>query len=484
MKRRILSLAMSVLMLAAGFSAALPTTASAAQTESEKTAAAADTRVSGNDTYTYYFLAPNSWLEANSSIGIYYWTPEENAAWPGEEMTAAPEIGTNVYKCEAPVSTTTIIFNDFVSDGTSTVNINTEGYVTGESDIWDAAGIECDDFNGCIYVLNLSDSDSNDFSDITKTPGEWFSLDEYSELYYKNYEQYYGSYGLAEDESTDTEADTSADTSTDTASDRTSDDTDTGSAYKAYSAGDTVTIEYYICNAPTVSAAELLLFFNSDYLTVNSYSVHDSLSNATLPAAVNMEEDFINTWGGVYSSFIISLYGTNDYFADSTGDAVITFEFTANKDFNVSDLGVYRCTQRLATADSEYLVYNIYIDTINGVYSDNFNGSFEDDYTYLKLYINGEEHDLDEEDQTEPADTATVTLLMGDVDDNGTIYSVVALLTLRYSAGLTTLATELIFAADVNTDGKVNSVDALFILRCSAGLSTDGSCGEYVEYAA
>ncbi len=80
-------------------------------------------------------------------------------------------------------------------------------------------------------------------------------------------------------------------------------------------------------------------------------------------------------------------------------------------------------------------------------------------------------------------DTKT-TILMGDVNGDGTVNSVDALLTLRYSAGLTTLDPEQIFASDVNGDSKVNSVDALAMLRCSAGLSADGSCGKSVEYAA
>ena len=107
------------------------------------------------DTVTYYFLAPDEYFATNNSVGYYYWSPEENGPWPGLEMTPAPEVGDNVFKCEAPDmdSTSTIIFNAFVDAGTpadpelaayahQTINVNTEGYVTGESAVYDELGME------------------------------------------------------------------------------------------------------------------------------------------------------------------------------------------------------------------------------------------------------------------------------------------------------------------------------------------------------
>ncbi len=327
-------------------------------------------------------------------------------------MTAAPEIGANVYKCEAPASTTTIIFNAFVDAGNpadpeleavahQTVNINTEGYISGESTIWDEYGLESDDFNGMIYVLGSGDDyvTVNDYSGATTTAGEWFSLDSSSDLYYKNtsadwYDTFYGSYGLTEDESDDTD---------------TSVDTDSSSTYKAYSAGDTVTVSYYAYNTPEIATAELSLFFNTSLLTLTDYDYNAAL------AVVNDTDEYVSTWGSVFVSSVVSITGDDESYADETGAALITFTFTANEDFNVSDLGLYRNTNVLTRftdtvlGTTEYLVHNLYIDNETGSISDSWNGSHEDDYTYLTLQINGEAHDLDEADPEEPVDSDTDT---------------------------------------------------------------------------
>ncbi len=68
------------------------------------------------------------------------------------------------------------------------------------------------------------------------------------------------------------------------------------------------------------------------------------------------------------------------------------------------------------------------------------------------------------------ADTERQT---GDVNDDGVVNSVDALMILRYTAALQTLTGDSLTYADVNSDGEVNSVDALIALRLSAGLSGD-----------
>ena len=61
---------------------------------------------------------------------------------------------------------------------------------------------------------------------------------------------------------------------------------------------------------------------------------------------------------------------------------------------------------------------------------------------------------------------------LGDVNEDGKINSVDALLNLQASVGKITLSASAKLAADVNLDGTVNSVDALRILQYSVGKIT------------
>ncbi|MBO6061073.1 MAG: dockerin type I repeat-containing protein [Clostridia bacterium] len=65
----------------------------------------------------------------------------------------------------------------------------------------------------------------------------------------------------------------------------------------------------------------------------------------------------------------------------------------------------------------------------------------------------------------------SASILMGDVDLDGTVTSVDALLALRYAMGLVELTPEQIARGDLDGDGVVTSVDALEILRISLGIS-------------
>ncbi|MBO6061973.1 MAG: hypothetical protein J6P98_07675 [Clostridia bacterium] len=58
----------------------------------------------------------------------------------------------------------------------------------------------------------------------------------------------------------------------------------------------------------------------------------------------------------------------------------------------------------------------------------------------------------------------------GDIDGNGVVDSIDALMVLRYSMNLAALSASQLQAGDVNGDGVVNSVDAAIILRMSMGL--------------
>ena len=169
---------------------------------------------------TYYFLAPNAYLTDSNSVGFYYWIPSENAGWPGLEMTPAPEIGKNIFKCRVPdnSSTIAIIFNSFDNSMHQTENINLEGYVKGNSELYETR----DNFYDMIFVIN---SQQDHFAASTDT-GEWFSIDPSADNYYKNYLDNSGEYYIIEKPSdTSTTTDTDTHTGTDT---NTQTDTNTG----------------------------------------------------------------------------------------------------------------------------------------------------------------------------------------------------------------------------------------------------------------
>lgn len=144
--------------------------------------------------YTYYVMAPADWFTTNDSIGLYYWVPKENAAWPGIEIT--PD--NCVYKCEdgqrvfkvqvwqenedtkdEAFTTPTILFNSFVDasidpvNGHQINNINMEGYLKGDEIPYGSDtkvfprysdDFETLNFNNMIFIPNPENMVENEFS--------------------------------------------------------------------------------------------------------------------------------------------------------------------------------------------------------------------------------------------------------------------------------------------------------------------------------
>ncbi len=161
------------------------------------------------DTNTYYFLAPTEWFDPefgalNEDIGFFWWNSDgeksENAAWPGEKMTPAPEIGDNVFKVEnVPSDIDFIIFNTYVDAGNppdpsltkyalQSMNIDTEGYAANE--VYEGCPAT-DSFDGMIYVFDMCEPYYGIWEEVNLYGGAWFSLDDY-----KNYEDFYGTYNM------------------------------------------------------------------------------------------------------------------------------------------------------------------------------------------------------------------------------------------------------------------------------------------------
>jgi hypothetical protein len=74
--------------------------------------------------------------------------------------------------------------------------------------------------------------------------------------------------------------------------------------------------------------------------------------------------------------------------------------------------------------------------------------------------------------QAESADitVASSTVIPGDVDGNGTVTMVDALLSARAAVGITTLTGSAFQAADLDHDGTMSMVDVLLIARIAVGL--------------
>lgn len=154
----------------------------------------------GNDAdgeyYTYYVIAPENWFSTNDSIGMYYWVPEKNGEWPGEEVKPENcvyefEDGRKIFKVQIwqedadtqdeCLTTPIVLFNSYVDvaldpeNGHQTDNINLEGYEASEiatlkygNDTTEfpryKEGFETLNFNNMIYVPNLELEVENEFS--------------------------------------------------------------------------------------------------------------------------------------------------------------------------------------------------------------------------------------------------------------------------------------------------------------------------------
>ena len=103
---------------------------------------------------TYYVYAPAA---LGTSFNAYWWLPTEAAGWPGTAMTAAPEVGPEIYKISAPLMTTVIIFNNGNGYQTANLDITEEG--TGFSNVANK-----------IFIITGLDGENHAI-------GEWKSLD-------------------------------------------------------------------------------------------------------------------------------------------------------------------------------------------------------------------------------------------------------------------------------------------------------------------
>ena len=389
MSKKVVSILLSVAMLAAVCCVGVSAAADEASKDSEKV--------------TYYFLAPDNYFKTeagalNSDVGFYYWQPSENAAWPGEKATPAPEVDENAFKIEVGNSdeTATVIFNAFVDAGNpadpekakvahQTVNID----------------LEEEDYYGMIYVLANADEhrsvdESNGFF---KTAGNWFSIDPAADNYYKNSYNYttYGTTPAPVETDTDTEEPVSTDTETPVVSN------------KAHHEGDTVTVTYSIGNVPRIGSFGSQIFYNTEVLELTAIE-----QNYTKGAVVtNPDPDEFaagevdpDTWKVGDSLKVGGTVDPKGKIADFEADpvTVVTYTFKAIKDFDDADMGLEVKTNKVVQVSEDKK------STIQLVANENDNASA---YVHLGSTIDCPHATIpvesDTDTTTKPVETDTTT---------------------------------------------------------------------------
>ena len=184
----------------------------------------------GVETNRYYFYMPSDWYnDCAFDAGIYWWLGADAPdAWPGYGAKNAD--ATQVYYCDVPVDSTTIIWNNGYDGGDDptapdyakaiqTVDVSSQFYSNGDTDIYDsewfaemeasynddkaALGTFADnfffdeesdlgfsfDFDNMIYVINPNMISENPLNGKIVSGGEWY-------FYYGNGE--YGTYPTKE----------------------------------------------------------------------------------------------------------------------------------------------------------------------------------------------------------------------------------------------------------------------------------------------
>lgn len=120
----------------------------------------------------YYFFdnSESKWTK----VGAYWWTPEENATWPGQEAIQIE--GTDVWAVEYNAETTKIIFNNLVPDKDAEGNVaySPENPKAQTTDV----KVDATANAGNIYIPNIESAEAKeDGAAITYKEGNWVVFD-------------------------------------------------------------------------------------------------------------------------------------------------------------------------------------------------------------------------------------------------------------------------------------------------------------------
>ncbi len=120
-------------------------------------------------TNRYYFYLPEQWINDYAyTAGIYWWEGSISGDyWPGNEAKSAGVEG--VYYYDIATDTPTIIWDNYLDGG-----------MDSSSDIYNSAlqtvdiPVSGSDYDGMIFVVNLSDEQINSFNNKVTYGGQWY----------------------------------------------------------------------------------------------------------------------------------------------------------------------------------------------------------------------------------------------------------------------------------------------------------------------
>lgn len=118
----------------------------------------------GEENMSKYYFFDNSETQW-TTVGAYWWTPAENAPWPGQEAVQIE--GTDIWAVEYDAGTTAIIFNNMVSDDEYTKD-------NPKAQMPDTA-VTPDTNGGLIFVPDMAtlNSSEDDKGTVIKVDGNW-----------------------------------------------------------------------------------------------------------------------------------------------------------------------------------------------------------------------------------------------------------------------------------------------------------------------
>ena len=179
MSKKIISLILSAMLTASMFGVAAVSASAQVDTSGQYTPG------EGTETKRYYFMMPEDWKnEYAETCGIYWWEGTDPAdPWPG--YTANETDVKNIYYCDVPSDVTTIIWNNAFNGGEDqsapeyskaiqSVNIGSEYYDSGESDLYPDGLDEDNGFNEMIYVIDKTKVVVSEFNGKMNCGGEWY----------------------------------------------------------------------------------------------------------------------------------------------------------------------------------------------------------------------------------------------------------------------------------------------------------------------
>lgn len=214
-------------------------------------------------------------------------------------------------------------------------------------------------------------------------------------------------------------------------------------------------------------------------ITVNDYP--------TLNEALNKEGGNLNfNTSGSYPWEIVFVDGR--VAAKSTNEGVSSSTSTVTTDAMTLEAGDKITFAWKVSSESNYdklkfFVNNSEITNIHGTnggwtnyqYTVTSNGSYTFKWVYEKDYSVNSGDDTGWLDDVEMiyVNPPEPQYMLGDIDQNGVVQVIDAVLALRYSMGLIDLSDIQLLAGDVDLNGSVNTTDALLIMRYAMGVITE-----------